>query len=387
MVQAARKLKLDDATLARIIEQLDEHEIHAAGEAPKAFKRFPYRVKSLQVDVQKGRDESDCYVVPGRNIGRDGVSFLIGNLIHPGSRVIIHLITIRNNWQTVSGEVVSCRYIHGSACVHVIDVRFDHPIDPASFAPTAARARVLVADDSIMARRLISHLLTMLNGDVTCVENGIEAVEHAQMGSYDIILMDIEMPLLDGIEAVKLLRSKGYVRAVVAVSALSDTDTRERALLAGYDDFIPKPVGFEMLQTVINRCKPEPLVSALLHHADMQPLIDEFVAQLRDRVQDLERAFALQDLEALNIEVRKLKGEGAGYGFEPITNAALNLEIAVRNRLPLGDLRLRLGELIRICMSARPATCDYLSAQAEPGEDSELCDSEAEVAKESTVAS
>lgn len=372
MVQSARKLKLDDASIARIIERLDEQEMLAAEDTPALVERFPYRVRALQLDVHQARDEITCYAVPTRNIGRDGVSVLIGNLIHVGSRVTVHLITIRNNWQTVSGDVASCKYIQGSACAHIIDIQFDRPIDPASFAPTAARARVLLADDSPMARRLISHLLEMSNSDVTCVENGIDAVARAQDESFDVVLMDVEMPLLDGIEAVKLLRSKGYVRAIVAVSALSDPDVRERALLAGCDDFLPKPIDREMLKTVINRIKPEPLVSALLHYADMQPLIDEFVDLLPDRVRELEAAFAAQDFDLLNIELRKLKGEGAGFGFEPITHAACNLEIATRNNLPLSELRVRLRDLIHVCLSARPATCDRMLEVVEPEDDEEL---------------
>lgn len=375
---SVRKLKHEEAFITRILDELDERDGDGAGHAANRARRFPYRVPALQVDVQLSRDATASYVVPTRNIGREGISFLIGNMLHTDCACQLHLITIRNNWQTVTGRVVGCRYIQGSACVHEVDVAFDRPIDPASFAPTAIRARLLLADDSAMARRLLSHMLASLNVEVICVENGLEAVQLAENEPFDLLLMDIEMPVLDGLSAVRILRSKGYVRAIVAISAMSNASCRERCLLAGCDDFLAKPPQMSELAAVVNLTKPEPLVSSLLHKPDMIALIDDFVAGLPERIVRLEGSFAERNMEELARDVRALKGEGGGFGFEPITAAAIVVEDSLSRKDDQQALRLKLRELIRLCLAARPASCE-IQADVRPADAASADDDESEL--------
>lgn len=351
-----RKLKLDDKALTQMLDELDVQEAEKCGLSGKAQPdRFSYRVRALRVDVQVARDQFDTHIVPSRRLGRDGIQVLVGNLLHAGCACKVHLITVRNNWQTVSGVVDHCRYIQGSACVHEIFIKFDRPVDPASFAPTAIRTKILLADDSKMSRRLISHLLETMNVDLTQVTNGIEAVQAALQTAYDLILMDIEMPELDGLSAVKLLRNKGYIRPIVAVSGMSDPEDRDRCLMSGCDDFIAKPPQRECLATVVNQTKPEPLVSSLLHEPDMVPLIDAFVQGLPALVTEMQEHFGTRSWEKLAGTARTLKGEAGGFGFEPITEAAIDVERAIRQEMGAPEVRVRLSTLARYCLAARPA--------------------------------
>lgn len=369
MEERMRRLKLDHDAVQRVLDMLDEQDVARTADAllTPGEERYPYRVRALQLDVGTP-DELVTYLVPTRNIGRTGISLLIGNVVHTGSPCQLHLITIRNNWQSVTGKVVNCRYIQGSACVHEVSVAFDRPIDPASFAPTAVRTRVLIADDSPMARRLFGHVLQTMNADLTFAENGVEALDKANEESFDLILMDIEMPKLGGIEAVRILRSRGYIGPIVAISSLTDDATKARALAAGCDNYVEKPARRETLRLVIDQAKPEPLVSALLHEEDMQALIDEFVSDLPDRIRKLEEAFASESLEQLRIEARMIKGEGAGFGFEPISEAAAALETAAEHCKEVGELRGKLSDLVRLCMAARPATWHRTTSAADKEE-------------------
>ena len=351
-----RKLKASSAAVEKILDQLDEESQSIGMTADAQDMVFPYRVPSLTIKIDQAENQMVSYLVPTRNISRKGISFLVGNVVNIGANCILHLITLRNNWQTVRGRVVKCRYISGTACIHEARVEFDYPIDPASFAPTAVRARVLVADDSQMIQKLLTHLLTDLNVEVACVDNGAEAVKVAEGHPFDLILMDLEMPQLHGIEAVRVLRGKGYTRAIIAISSLEAADVREKCLLAGCDDFIAKPINKNSLAMVITRTKPEPLVSSLLHQPYMHPLIDEFVGNLPGMIRTLESAYAAQDGEWLGLEVRKVKGEAASFGFEPITTLATDLDAALRNSFSWIQIRSKLSELIRMCLAARPAT-------------------------------
>lgn len=102
--------------------------------------------------------------------------------------------------------------------------------------------RVLVAEDSLDNQFIISRILNQMGIKVELAENGREAVNKALSHEYDVVLMDIQMPQMDGTEATKLLREKGYQVPIVALTANALKGERENALLSGFDDYITKPI-------------------------------------------------------------------------------------------------------------------------------------------------
>jgi len=351
-----RKLRLDDASLQRVLDDLDAQDVRidASGVGQDSF--FSYRIPGLRVELEYSRDDLQFLTVPTRRLGARGVYFLTSGLVNIGCPCRVYLVTVRNNWQVVPGRVAGCRYIPGTGGVHEVFVQFDRPIDPASFASSATRSRILAVDDSPVSLKLYAHLLASMNVDLTCVSNAEEAIEKALANTYDLILMDLDMPGLDGLSAVRILRSKGYVRAIVAVSAMTEPEDQENALRAGCDDFLAKPLTRESLEAMVNNNKPEPLVSALLDDPGMTELIDRFVAGLGEAIARMEAAFGSGNLEDLEREARTIKGEAAGIGFGAITDAAVAVERALKRGSDLSDVRSKLTELIRLCMAARPAT-------------------------------
>ncbi len=351
-----RCLKLDNATVKKILDELDSQKEQRASVRRRQGRRYPYRVRDLQVEFFVSRDAQEIHEVATRNIGRDGMSFLASNVIHVGTPCTVHLIGIQHNREDAPAKVTRCRYIEGTACAHVVDVAFEKPIDPASFAATAIRARVLLADASNMSRRLLGHLLEPLNIELVCVDNGVAAVQRALTDDFDLILIDPVLPKLDGVNAVRFLRKKGYLRPICAVSSKTTSADREACLQAGFEEFLPKPPRADALELVVQRTRPQPLVSSLLHKPDMRPLIDEFVLDLGQRATQLESAFATEDHEELMQIAMTLKADAGGFGFEMITQAAAAVERAVADEVPIGDLRSSLGRLVRLCQAARPAT-------------------------------
>lgn len=121
--------------------------------------------------------------------------------------------------------------------------------------PTS-RSRVLVVDDSPDNQFLVKAFLSKINLTSDSAENGLVAVQKALRQSYDIILMDIQMPEMDGFEAVQRLRHEGYQGIVIALTAHAMKGDRERCLNNGFDDYLCKPLNKDALFDCIKQYIP-----------------------------------------------------------------------------------------------------------------------------------
>ena len=122
----------------------------------------------------------------------------------------------------------------------------------ATLQPTA-RGKVLVVDDAPDNLILTQAYLKMMGLDSEVANNGKEGVEKATRDHFDVVLMDVQMPELDGFEAVQLLREKQYSRPVVALTAHAMKGDRERCLEAGFNEYLCKPVNRLKLQECLSK--------------------------------------------------------------------------------------------------------------------------------------
>lgn len=114
----------------------------------------------------------------------------------------------------------------------------------SSLTPAPRTLEVLVAEDNDMIQYLSTRLAEKLGHHVTAVPNGEEAVEAVLAGGFDVVLMDVHMPLMDGLEATRLIRLAGDRIAqprIIALTAGATTDVRDECLAAGMDDYVTKP--------------------------------------------------------------------------------------------------------------------------------------------------
>jgi CheY-like chemotaxis protein/HPt (histidine-containing phosphotransfer) domain-containing protein len=130
--------------------------------------------------------------------------------------------------------------------------------------PAAAPLHVLVAEDNDFSARLLDQLLGRRGHRVRLASNGPEALALAQGGGFDVLLLDIHMPGLDGFRVVGAIREReraaGGHLPVIALTARSRKEDRERCLAAGMDDFLTKPVSSAALFAAIDRLVPAPRV-------------------------------------------------------------------------------------------------------------------------------
>lgn len=231
---------------------------------------------------------------------------------------------------------------------------------------------ILVADDNEINRKLNTILLRQWGIAVDEAADGIAALEACGRQHYDLILMDVHMPAMDGIEAtrrIRMLQEGGKATPVVALTANALSGDRERYLAAGMDDYLEKPLTEEALRKTIEKWVPLAPVCAqsagkkeewsveedfpASPHSDL-PIIDgglgmeraggcrqSWLASLRMQLAELpsgldalQAALSASDLEKVEALAHRLRGGALYCGISALEIAAMRLEVACRNRAP-----------------------------------------------------
>lgn len=113
--------------------------------------------------------------------------------------------------------------------------------------------QILLVEDNLVNCKLAQKVLTKLNHQVDIAHNGSEALLTCEDKEYDLILMDCQMPIMNGYEATTKLREKGFAKPIIAMTAHAMEGDREKCLAAGMDDYIAKPFKQNYLKMIINK--------------------------------------------------------------------------------------------------------------------------------------
>ena len=201
---------------------------------------------------------------------------------------------------------------------------------PRVISGTDREVYVLVADDSIHNRMLLQAYLRSAQYLVDIVENGAEAVEKVQTGRYDVVLMDMQMPVMDGYTATRSIRQWEQSRnrgplPIIALTAYALSGDRNKCLEAGCTDYLAKPIKKEALFAVIDEHVQEATVRADPEIAD---LVQAFMHAMKSRTDILAQALHARDYEAIRRLGHQMNGEGGTFGFDAISTFGAALEQA-----------------------------------------------------------
>jgi PAS domain S-box-containing protein len=240
----------------------------------------------------------------------------------------------------------------------------DHIIEPPrpEQRPTpSAKGRILLAEDNEINALLAVTILEEEGYSVETVENGADAVEAAKRGGFDLVLMDVQMPVMDGLQATRCIRelegpsSKVPIVALTANAMRSDQDA---CMGAGMNDFVSKPLEPDDFLQVIKRFvtaadgfddeeeravkddKPVEVpdldesqldgLQKLMPPARLRSIIESFLSAAQSRLQRIEASAGSMDLTALAREAHDLKGVSGNFGARRLQHLADRLEKAAK---------------------------------------------------------
>jgi len=193
--------------------------------------------------------------------------------------------------------------------------------------------QVVLADDHDDNRRLIARLLSSLGLEVLCASNGREAVELCLDSSPKLILMDIQMPEMDGIEAFKFLRQQGCVEPIVALTANAMSHEIEKYLALGFDGHLKKPIERKLfIATIAKYCGDnidESKAQETIAAVDMSELVVEFKSNLVLEQQDLILLIKNNELDKLARLAHRIAGAAQMFGFSLVSVSAIKLEKSI----------------------------------------------------------
>lgn len=161
--------------------------------------------------------------------------------------------------------------------------------------------KILVAEDTRDLNRALEVILEQSGYEVTCVFDGREALDRALSQSFDGIILDIMMPKMDGLEALREMRGRGIVAPVLLLTAKAEVDDRVVGLDAGADDYLPKPFAMkELLARVRALCKRRSGYSdADLRFGDIRLRADTFELACENTVR-----LSVKELELMQLLIR-----------------------------------------------------------------------------------
>lgn len=219
--------------------------------------------------------------------------------------------------------------------------------------PSFAGSKVLLADDHPSNRELIALMLKRMNIEVTKVANGKEVLDRVFYQKFDLLLLDIHMPEMDGIEALRQLRAAGNTTPVVALTANNMKHEIEHYMRIGFSAHLAKPLArHHFVATLSKYLLREGLVDSPLQKSDMLSLIKDYQQDLREQISKIEQAWQKRNLPLLAEISHRISGSAGSFGFDLVGSKFADIE---QSALQEDELAIASGlqetiDITRLCV-------------------------------------
>jgi len=246
----------------------------------------------------------------------------------------------------------------------VLDGSYCPPVLPSE-VPVLDPLKILLVDDNNDIRRLVEIYLKDYGCTIDMAENGKTAIEKFQKTTYDVVLMDMQMPVVDGAAATREIRkweqAKGLERTPVI--ALTGSSSQDECFGAGCTSYVAKPIKREQLisalllqssfhETCCSKVPPDQEELVAYIDEELMSIIPDYFARRNDDIRSIEKALEQKDYEVIRRLGHSMKGSGGGYGFDVITDIGLQLEQAAAEEKP-EEIRSLIGTLSEFINTVR----------------------------------
>lgn len=206
---------------------------------------------------------------------------------------------------------------------------------------------ILIAEDNAVNSELLKNILSRFDYKLTIVENGLEVLTSLEKERFDLILMDMQMPKMDGFETTKKIRGNPKYKElpIIALTAYAMIGDAEKCGEAGCTDYVTKPIDkkrfIECVQSYVKKSRPAKnqdddygnIEKDILQ--EMEQLKGYYVGNLEECFTNFQKAIKNKDFTEIGFIGHSMKGSGASYGFQEISELGSEMEEAAKNlKLP-----------------------------------------------------
>jgi len=224
----------------------------------------------------------------------------------------------------------------------VDEISIDHDSGNPNTAVKLLMGDILLAEDNKTNQQLIRMYLEKMGARVSCADNGEIAVKLAQQHRYDLVYMDMQMPILSGIEAVYKLRDGGYAAPIVMLTANATPEDKAQCMQAGTDDFVTKPIVrqklYEMTARYLQPAEQASSVDTAIYskllddEPEFKDILQSYHKYLEKFHQQIIESHQSGDQAKFRRILHDLKGTAGGYGYPQLTQLAEQIEIQNKQR-------------------------------------------------------
>ncbi|BBN81744.1 hypothetical protein PA25_17290 [Pseudoalteromonas sp. A25] len=212
---------------------------------------------------------------------------------------------------------------------------------------TDLKGDVLLAEDHSDNSKLIQRILERMGLNVTAVENGQLAVQAVLENDYDLILMDIQMPVMDGEQALTFIQATGCCAPILALTANTMQHEIERYLKLGFTDHLSKPIDRVEFSKKISHYLNIAVTQEIdIPNAEFEQLKNKYIAGLYEQKVQIQNQMKYHDLDGLSKSIHAIKGTAGMFECVEIQNIASKIDTMLKNKCTEDEIQGHIKELV-----------------------------------------